>query len=213
MTILLDLMQEIYEKYDEFTPAELNLGGGFGIRYDMNKLPVEYGIFLRPMMKMICAKYMDWGVPFPALVIEPGRSIVGEAGTTLYTVGTIKEIPGVRKYVALDGGMTDNIRPALYGAEYTCIDASCPDYYGMEMEKVTLCGNACESGDVIIKDVELPKLKRGDLIAVNSTGAYGYSMASNYNMRRRPAVVMIEDNKPKLIIKRESLDDLTKNDI
>ena len=210
LTVVLDLVKELYEKYD-FVPTEFNLGGGFGIKYLPTDRPQEFAMFLRPMLSKICKLYMELGEPFPAVVIEPGRSIVGEAGTTLYTVGTVKDIPGVRKYVSVDGGMTDNIRPALYKAEYNAVNASNPE--GAEKEKVTICGKACESGDIIIKDIELPKLKRGDLIAVNSTGAYCYSMASNYNMHTRPAVVMIEDGKPKLIIKRESLENLIENQI
>ena len=210
LIIVLDLVQELYERYG-FAPKELNLGGGFGIKYLPSDMPQDFSMFLKPMLSEICRRYMDMGAPLPAVVIEPGRSIVGEAGTTLYTVGTVKDIPGVRKYVSVDGGMTDNIRPALYDARYSAVKAN--EWEGEEKEVVTICGKACESGDIIIRDAELPKLKRGDLLAVNSTGAYCYSMASNYNMHTRPAVVMIEDGKPKLIIKRESFEDLYKNDI
>ena len=151
------------------------------------------------------------GQEIPILTIEPGRSIVANAGITLYTVGAIKEIPNVRKYISVDGGMTDNIRPALYNAEYECILANRIE--GTSEEIVTIAGKCCESGDILLKDIKLPNVKSEDVLAIMTTGAYGYSMASNYNKIPKFAVVMVKDNQARLICKRESYEDLLKNEI
>src|SRR5471030_360464 len=142
---------------------------------------------------------------------EQLRSIVANAGITLYTVGSVKEIPNVRKYVSVDGGMTDNIRPALYNAEYECIIAN--RIQSDSQETVTIAGKCCESGDILLKDVKLPEVESGDILAIMTTGAYGYSMSSNYNKIPKSAVVMVKDNETRLICKRESYEDLLKNDI
>jgi diaminopimelate decarboxylase len=147
----------------------------------------------------------------PKIIIEPGRWVVGENGITLYTVGAIKEIEGIRKYVSVDGGMTDNPRTALYQAEYDAVVANKAGEQSDEL--VTIAGKCCESGDILIKDIKLPHLSYGDILAVLSTGAYNYSMSSNYNRLRKPAVVMIKDGKPRLIVKRETYEDLIRNDI
>lgn len=144
--------------------------------------------------------------PMPKLVIEPGRSVIGNAGTTLYTVGSIKEIPGVRKYISVDGGMTDNIRPSLYRADYECAIANKMNC--KEEEIVTVAGKCCESGDILISDAKLPTVDSGDILAVATTGAYGYSMASNYNKIPRPAVVMVKDGVSRVACKRQSYEDL-----
>ena len=146
----------------------------------------------------------------PTLVIEPGRSLVAEAGTTLYTVGSIKEIKGVRKYVAIDGGMFDNPRYALYGSLYTAVKCKKEN---LKQEKVTICGKCCESGDIIVKDAKIEKVCKGDVVAILSTGAYNYSMASNYNKNPIPPVVMVKGNKAKVIIKGQTYNDLLKYDI
>ena len=143
--------------------------------------------------------------------MEPGRSIVGDAGITLYTVGNIKNIPGVRKYVSIDGGMGDNPRYILYDALYDGVLAN--RAADAPAETVTVCGKCCESGDIIIKDAHLPKAETGDILAIMSTGAYNYSMASNYNRIPRPPIVMVSDGKSKIAVKRESYEDLVKNDI
>ena len=153
----------------------------------------------------------DFGVERPFIMVEPGRSIVGAAGATIYEVGAVKDIPGVRKYVSVNGGMSDNPRYILYGAEYEALLCRAP--YAEKLEKVTIVGKHCESGDILIKDAKMPHLKRGDIIAVLQTGAYNYSMASNYNRVTRPAAVMVRDGVPRLIIKRESFEDLVRNDI
>jgi diaminopimelate decarboxylase len=189
----------------------MNLGGGFGIRYVEGHTPLPVGDYVKAIVDAVKTQFGSYGYPMPEIWIEPGRSIVGEAGTTLYTVGTMKDIPGVRKYVAVDGGMTDNPRPALYGAKYEAMLANrareaCE-------ETVSIAGKCCESGDMLIWDVELPKVKVGDILAVSCTGAYNYAMASNYNRIRRPAVVFVKDGRADLVVKRESYENLVENDI
>lgn len=185
---------------------ELNLGGGFGATYTTEeRRPYRY--YLDPMMERIRGRFDQLGIALPALVVEPGRSIVAEAGLTLYTVGSIKEIKGVRKYVAVDGGMADNIRPALYQAVYRGVLANKADRPGEET--VTVCGKCCESGDVILRDVVLPKAERGDILAVFSTGAYGYTMASNYNSLSVPAVVLVQGGRDELLVRRQTWREVT----
>jgi diaminopimelate decarboxylase len=150
------------------------------------------------------------GLPTPEIWIEPGRSIIGNAGTTLYTIGSIKPIPGIRTYVAVDGGMADNLRPVLYQAKYEAILANKANL--APSETVTIAGKCCESGDVLIWNIPLPKVSSGDLLAVLSTGAYGYSMASNYNRLPRPAVVFAQDGAAQLVIERETYEDLVSKD-
>ena len=210
LDITLNLIKETMNKFD-FTPKELNIGGGFGIRYTDadNKKPYSY--FLDPMMEKIQKFSDDMGIQRPAVVIEPGRSIVGEAGITLYTIGTIKEIPGIRKYVSVDGGMTDNIRPALYQAVYEGIIANKADL--PKKETVTISGKCCESGDILIRDIKVPTPERGDTFAILSTGAYCYTMASNYNRNQIPAVVLVKDGKSQLMVKRQSYEDIIMNDL
>ena len=194
-----------------FDTPELNIGGGFGINYtdEDNKKPFSY--FLDPMMKRIEKFSEELKIERPEIVIEPGRSIVGEAGITLYTVGTLKDIPGIRKYASVDGGMTDNIRPALYQAKYQGLIANKAD--APKSDIVTICGKCCESGDILIKDASVAELQRGDIFAILSTGAYGYSMASNYNKNPLPAVVLVKEGNTHLIVKRQSFDDMIQNDI
>ncbi len=189
----------------------LNLGGGFGIYYtkqDRELLPLTLAEEIVTAVKETLNRY---GLPYPRLVLEPGRFIVGNAGTTLYTVGGIKEIPSVRKYVFIDGGMADNPRPALYQAKYQAVVAN--KMNRTPAQEVTIAGRCCESSDVLIRDIMLPRVEKGDLIAVLSTGAYNYSMASNYNRIPRPAVILAGGGKADLIIQRESYQDLIKNDI
>ena len=189
----------------------LDLGGGFGISYVKEDKPIEYGSYIREVsvvVKDICAKE---NVPLPYILMEPGRSIVGDAGITLYTIGNIKDIENVRKYVSVDGGMADNPRYILYEAEYDGILANRANDEPEEI--VTVCGKCCESGDIIIKNAHLPKAKTGDILAVMSTGAYNYSMASNYNRLPRPALVTVKDGKSKVMIKRETYEDIIKNDV
>ena len=150
-------------------------------------------------------------MPLPYLLIEPGRSIVGEAGVTLYTVGAIKEIPGIKKYVAIDGGMFDNPRYALYESKYTAILANRANEECTEL--VTIAGKCCESGDIIAVNVPLPKAQSGDLIAVLSTGAYNYSMAMNYNRNKIPPCVLVNEGKGEYVVLPQNYKDLTRNDV
>lgn len=207
--IVLDLVDKLKEKFS-FIPTELNVGGGFGVTYTDEERQ-EFSYFLDPMMDMIYGHYKERGWELPAVVIEPGRSIVAEAGMTLYSVGAIKEIPNIRKYIAVNGGMTDNIRPALYQAEYKAILANKADKAGEEI--ITICGKCCESGDILIKDAIMPKAEEGDVLAILSTGAYGFSMANNYNKIPIPPVAMLEKGSDKLVVKRQSYDDMLLNEI
>lgn len=210
LDIILDKVAEIKKRFD-YDIKELNLGGGFGATYiDEERKPYAY--FLAPMMERIEAFFTELGVERPAVVIEPGRSIAAEAGLSLYTIGSIKDIRDIRKYVSVDGGMTDNIRPALYQAEYEGLVANKASE--PKDDKVTICGKCCESGDILIKDCMITgTAKAGDLFAMFSTGAYGFSMASNYNSNPIPAVVLVKDGKSELIVKRQSYDDMIKNQV
>lgn len=210
LDISLKLVKDTIDKFGYVTP-ELNIGGGFGIKYTAEDDKKPYAYFLDPMMEKIEKFSNDLNITRPEIVIEPGRSIVGEAGITLYTVGTIKDIKGIRKYVSVDGGMTDNIRPALYQAKYESIVANKAGEPRADV--VTISGKCCESGDILIKDALVAKLERGDIFAVLSTGAYNYSMASNYNKNPIPAVALVKDGKSELIVKRQSYDHMVENEI
>ena len=190
----------------EFSP-----GGGFAIGYVRSELPppiADYAEVITSNTKRLCE---ELGFGQPRLIVEPGRSIVGRAGVALYTVGGIKNIPTVRKYVSLDGGMGDNIRPAIYGSEYEAVLAN--RMSADPEEVVTLAGKYCESGDVLIRDVKLPIIQSGDLIAIPSSGAYAPSMASNYNLNARPAMVMVKDGDAQLIRRRETFEDMMRTDV
>ena len=209
----MDFAAEMKEKFG-FVTEELNLGGGFGIWYtdEDKKIPPEgYREYLEALISAVKRKAGEKGLKLPFLIVEPGRSIVGEAGITLYTVGAIKEIPGLRKYVAVDGGMFDNPRYALYQAKYTPVLAARAAEPATEI--VSIAGKCCESGDLIAMNVHLPKAKEGDLLAVLSTGAYNYSMAMNYNRNLIPPCVLVKDGKGEYIIKPQSYQDLTRNDV
>lgn len=191
--------------------SQLNLGGGFGIMYVNSDKPVPYESYMEKVSVAVKEKAKEYNIPVPYIFIEPGRSIVGEAGITLYTAGAVKEIPDVRTYVSIDGGMTDNIRYALYQSEYSVVNASKADKDCTQT--VTIAGKCCESGDLIQENVAIADTKAGDTIAVLSTGAYNYSMASNYNRIPKPAIVMVKDGKSRVVVKRETYDDIIKNDI
>ena len=206
----LKLIKETKEKYAYTTP-ELNIGGGFGIRYTDEDDKKPYAYFLDPIMERIEEFSKELNIKRPEIVIEPGRSIAGEAGITLYTVGTIKDIKGIRKYVSVDGGMTDNIRPALYQAKYEGIIANKAEE--PKTDVVTICGKCCESGDILIRDAKTAKPERGDIFAIFSTGAYGYTMASNYNKNPFPAVVLVKEGKSEVIVKRQTYDHMIGNEV
>lgn len=202
------LIKETVESVGEL--EELNIGGGFGIQYT-DEIRPGYDFFLAPVMEKITNFFAPLQKTRPNITIEPGRSIVGDSGYTIYRAGSIKNIESVRKYVSIDGGMTDNIRPALYDAKYRAyVDGK---YSHENLETVTICGKCCESGDIIVKDIALPEISRGDLIVIPSTGAYGYAMASNYNNLRKPAVVFVEGDKHRLVVRRQSYEQLMENDL
>ena len=193
------------------TLEHLDMGGGYGVRYLDSDGYVDIPAAIGRVAAHMKAKCAELGMALPKISMEPGRSIVADAGMTLYTVGTIKKITGYKNYVSIDGGMTDNPRYALYGSAYTVLSASRPnDPCDLVADVV---GRCCESGDIIQPDVSLPEPKRGEILAVCTTGAYNYSMASNYNRVARPAVVMVTPDTSYVAVRRESLDDLIRNDI
>lgn len=208
--IMMDFIGEIKNETGHII-TELNLGGGFGIKYTDNDNPTAYDNYMNSVSKAVHAKAEQYDLPVPFVYIEPGRSIVGEAGITLYTVGAVKTIPDVRTYVSIDGGMCDNIRYALYQSEYTVVTANKADKEADTV--VTIAGKCCESGDLIQENTKIAKAEPGDTIAVLSTGAYNYSMASNYNRIPKPPIVLVNNGTDKLIVKRESYEDLIKNDL
>lgn len=189
-----------------YTAKVINVGGGFGIKYTAEDNPLKPEEFVQAIVETIKKEAKEAAFPVPEIDIEPGRSIVGPAGYNLYTTGSRKVVLGYRPYVTVDGGMGDNIRPALYGAKYETVLSTDPK--APLTEHVRIAGKYCESGDILAEDQALPATKSGSLLAMLDAGAYGYSMASNYNRNPRPAVVFVENCKAKLVIKRESLEDL-----
>lgn len=207
--IMLNLINDIKETLG-YEIKELDLGGGFGIYYTEGDKPKEIEEYCSVIINKadeICRK-LNMNVPI--LSIEPGRSIVGNAGLTLYTVGAIKEIPNIRKYVSVDGGMSDNIRPALYSANYESLIAN--RVFDNYKEIVTVAGKCCESGDVLLNSIEMPRMETGDILAIMSTGAYGHSMANNYNRIPKAAVVSVSNGISKVMCKRETYEDLLRNE-
>ena len=193
------------------TLETLNLGGGFGIHYTEQDDAIPYEDYMEDVSAMVHKTCQDLGLTLPHIYIEPGRSIVGEAGITLYTVGNIKVIPDVRSYVAIDGGMFDNPRYALYQSAYTCLVANKADKPADYV--ATIAGKCCESGDLIQEHTPIQKPEEGDILAVLSTGAYNYSMASNYNRNLKPAVVMVSKGESRIVVKGETYEDLVRNDV
>ena len=190
----------------EFSP-----GGGFAIGYVTSQLPPPIADYAEVITRTLKARSRDLGLGEPRLVIEPGRAIVGRAGVALYTVGAVKDIPTVRKYVSLDGGMGDNIRPAMYEAVYEAVVAN--RMTEQSDENVTLVGKFCESGDYLIRDIALPVMEQGDVVAIPSSGAYAPSMASNYNLNARPPIVLVNDGAFRMIRRRETYEDMMQADI
>ncbi len=208
--IMAQLIKKVKDDYG-FIVKELNTGGGYGIHYSENEERKPLAYFTDSIIKEIEERCKEYGLERPLVIIEPGRWVVGEAGITIYTIGAIKEIPGIRTYVSVDGGMPDNPRPSLYEAKYEAVVINKLDKEPTDL--VTIAGKCCESGDILIWDLKVPTLETGDKLAVLSTGAYNYSMSSNYNRIPRPAVVMISEGKDRLIVKRETYDDILRNDI
>jgi len=194
-----------------FVAEALSVGGGLGIAYTDDDDPPTIGQFMQTVTESMTQSFRTRGLPLPALLVEPGRSVAGPAGVAIYSVGARKEIPGVRTYVAVDGGMGDNIRPKLYGARYqTFLVRERGD--GPE-EVVTLAGRYCESTDILVRDCRLPRLRPGDLVGLAAAGAYTLSMSSNYNVNMRPAVVFVRDGVARLVRRRETLDDLLRCEV
>lgn len=207
--LMMQFLKTVKEETGQ-TIEELDLGGGLGIRYTSEDTPVGPEVLAELVTRTVKDTARELELELPRIMVEPGRSIVGEAGTTLYTIGSIKDIPGIRRYVAVDGGMGDNPRVALYQAKYEAVVAN-----RMLEEKetvVSVAGKCCESGDMLIHDISLPQMQPGDILAVFSTGAYNYSMSSNYNRLPRPAMVLVADGQADLIVRRESYQDLIRND-
>ena len=210
VAVMIEYMAQVRDRTG-YLLEELNLGGGFGIYYADGDSPAgiaDYAQVVGDSLQEACHVYK---YPRPKVIVEPGRSIVGTAGTTLYTIGSTKDIPGVRKYVAVDGGMGDNPRPALYQARYEAVVANKANAQPVEVVSVT--GKCCESGDMLIWDIELPAVEAGDYLAISSTGAYNYSMSSNYNRLPRPAVVLVNEGSAEIIVERETFRDLIRNDV
>ncbi|MBM4762177.1 diaminopimelate decarboxylase [Bacillus sp. B15-48] len=209
--------KKIFEKLNEwkkqkaFEPTVLNLGGGFGIRYTKEDDPIPPSQYVEEIIEEVKRQAKHFEMKVPEIWIEPGRSLVGDAGTTLYRIGSRKEVPNVRQYLAVDGGMSDNLRPALYQAKYEAILANKANE--VPEETVSIAGKCCESGDMLIWDLPLPKSNHTDFLAVFCTGAYGYSMANNYNRIPRPPVVFVENGVSTLVVKRESYEDMVRLDL
>lgn len=209
-TVMLDLFKQVMDETG-VQLEELNLGGGFGIKYLKSDRPRPYGDYMRKVSAAVNLYSKELGIETPFILIEPGRSIVGAAGITLYTVGAVKEIPDVRTYVSVDGGMGDNPRYALYQSRYEIV---CADKASEKRSRtVTVAGKCCESGDLIQEWTHIQPVEPGDILAVLSTGAYNYSMASNYNRIPRLPVIMVKDGKDRLVVKRETYEQLTECDI
>ncbi len=208
--VMMDLIGDLKEQLG-IEIDELNLGGGYGIMYTEKDDPIAYDQYIQHVSEVVKETAKKRSVKLPRIYMEPGRSIVASAGITLYTIGGIKDIKNVRKYVSVDGGMCDNPRYILYQSEYTAVVANHADE--KPSETVTIAGKCCESGDLLAKDLMLSQTSVGDTLAVLATGAYNYSMASNYNRIPRPAVVAVSDGKARVVIKRESYEDLVRNDL
>lgn len=209
----MDFAAEMQKKLS-FRLQTLNIGGGFGIWYtdEDRKIPPEgYAEYLEALIQAVKEKASEYAMELPYLLLEPGRSIIGEAGITLYTVGAIKDIPGVKKYLAVDGGMFDNPRYALYESKYTPVLANRANEENTEI--VSIAGKCCESGDLIAVNVNLPKAETGDILAILSTGAYNYSMAMNYNRNKIPPCVLVNKGKAEYIVKPQTYADITRNDV
>ncbi len=208
--ITLNFAAEMKQKHD-FELKELNIGGGFAIQYTLDSPAPSVADFAEAIVSKIISQCQELKLAPPRLVVEPGRAIVGQAGVALYQAGTVKEIPGVRRYVSVDGGMADNIRSALYDARYEALIAN--KMLAKDAEKVTVAGRFCESGDILIKDIDLPPVSTGDIVAIPDCGAYCLPMASNYNASFKPAIVMVREGKTRLIRRRETFNDLTRCDL
>jgi len=194
-----------------FEMKELDIGGGFAIQYLLEAPAFPIAVYAEAILAKLTAECGELNLALPRLIIEPGRSIIGRSGLALYRIGVVKDIPGVRRYVSVDGGMADNLRPALYGAKYEAILAN--KALAANTEKITIAGKFCESGDILIRDIDMPPITAGDILAIPDCGAYCLPVASNYNASLRPAVVMVKEGKARLIRRRETVEDLIRLDL
>jgi diaminopimelate decarboxylase len=210
MELVLRFAREMGKKFD-FDLGELDIGGGFAIPYTLDSVVPTIAEYARALTGKLSSLVSELGLSRPRLVVEPGRAIVGQAGVALYKVGAIKEIPSIKKYVCVDGGISDNIRPALYGAKYEALVAN--KVLESEGNMVTIAGKLCESGDILVKDINLAMVRPGDIIAIPVSGAYSIPMASNYNAVPRPAIVMVKEGRARPIRRRETYQDLMSLDV
>jgi diaminopimelate decarboxylase len=208
--IVLDFAAEMKRKYG-FELEELNIGGGFGVQYTMGEPVPPVSFYAEAIVSRLISRCRRLELSLPMLTIEPGRAIVAQAGVAMYTAGMIKDIPGVKRYVSVDGGMADNIRPALYGSRYEAFVAN--KMLEEETQQVTISGRFCESGDILVKDINLPPIERGDIIAIPVCGAYSLPLQSNYNASLKPAVVLLKEGKERLIRRRQTYEDLMGYDL
>jgi len=208
--VILDFAKVVKTKYG-FELQELDIGGGFAVQYTTDAPAPPISAYAEAIASTVINKCRELKLALPRLIIEPGRTIVGRAGMAFYKVGAVKDIPGVRRYVSVDGGMADNIRPALYEAKYDAVAAN--KVLAEEFGKVTIAGKFCESGDILIRDINLPPVTAGDVLAVADCGAYCLAMASNYNASLKPAIVIVREGKARLIRRRETYEDLTRCDL
>lgn len=208
--IMMRFIADLSEKLG-YTAEYLNLGGGYGVTYTEDRADLDADRVLREISEKLTGLAGEFGIEVPKIIIEPGRALVAAAGVTLYTVGSVKNIPGYRTYVSIDGGMPDNPRYALYQSDYTALIAS--RAAEPASQRVTIAGRCCESGDLIQENAPLQSCRRGDILAVLVTGAYNYSMASNYNRIPRPAMVSVSGGKDRLVVRRESFEDLVRNEL
>ncbi len=210
VNIMVDFMAELRDKLG-LVIQDLNLGGGFGIRYIESHDPRPPAVVVQAACEAVIRETKKHGLPLPRLVLEPGRSVVGETGVTVYRVGSVKQIPNICTYVSVDGGMTDNPRCALYDAVYDALVPTRPT--AEKTQIVTIAGRCCESGDLVTRDCALPPVSAGDLLCVLSTGAYNYSMASHYNRVPNAPVVFVRGGQHRLVVRRETYEDMTRNDV
>lgn len=208
--ILIKELSRLDEKFN-LKLDEINIGGGLGVKYTEKDVPPSTYEIADVIINSLNENIQKYKIEPPTVFLEPGRSIISTAGVTLYTLGSSKQVPHGKKYVAVDGGMADNIRPAMYEAEYIAQIANKPDF---ELsQNVTIAGRFCESGDILIKAINLPEIEEGDILCVFNTGAYNYSMASNYNRVQKPAMVLVNNSQSDIIVNRETLEDLISKDI
>lgn len=208
--ILVKELARLNNEY-ELTLDEINIGGGLGVKYTEKDCPPSTYEIAEVILDSLNKAIQKYNITPPTIFLEPGRSIISTSGVTLYTIGSSKQVPKGKKYIAVDGGMADNIRPAMYQAEYSAVLANKPELESLQ--NVTICGRFCESSDILINNINLPEIEEGDVLCVFNTGAYNYSMASNYNRVEKSAMVLVNNSQSDIIVNRETLDDLISHDV